>query len=168
MTTVLLSLGSNLRPAHHLHAAVQALHAKFGELRVSPAYRTPAVGFDGPDFLNNGVLLQTEMALEPLDAWLHALEDAHGRDRSGPRFGDRTLDIDVIFYGDCIVEGPGHLRVPRPELKHAFVLKPLADIAPGFVDPVSGRTLGDLWLLHAQYGEAVSYTHLTLPTIYSV
>lgn len=153
MTTVLLSLGSNLRPAHHLHAAVQALRAEFGDVRVSPAYRTPAVGFDGPDFLNNGVLLQTDMALEALDAWLHALEDAHGRDRSGPRFSDRTLDIDVIFYGDRIVEGPGHLRVPRPELKHAFVLKPLADIAPGFVDPVSGRMLGELWRSHAQYGE---------------
>jgi len=153
MTTVLLSLGSNLRPAHHLHAAVQALRARFGALRVSPAYRTPAVGFDGPDFLNNGVLLQTEMALEPLDAWLHALEDAHGRDRSGPRFSDRTLDIDVIFYGDRIVEGPGHLRVPRPELKHAFVLKPLADIAGDFVDPVSGRTLGEMWRSHAQFGD---------------
>ena len=154
MTTVLLSLGSNLRPAQHLHAAVQALRVQFGDLRVSPAYRTPAVGFDGPDFLNNGVLLRTDMALEPLDAWLHALEDAHGRDRSGPRFSDRTLDIDVIFYGDCIVEGPGHLRVPRPELKHAFVLKPLADIAPDFVDPVSGRTLGEMWSAHAQYGDS--------------
>jgi len=154
MTTVLLSLGSNLRPAQHLHAAVQALGAQFGALRVSPAYRTAAVGFEGPDFLNNGVLLHTDLALAPLDAWLHALEDAHGRDRSGPRFGDRTLDIDVVFYGDHIVEGPGHLRVPRPELKHAFVLKPLADVAPDFVDPVSGRTLADLWRAHAQYGDS--------------
>jgi len=154
MTTVLLSLGSNLRPAEHLHAAVQALRARFGELRVSPAYRTAAVGFDGPDFLNNGVLLETDLALAPLDAWLHALEDAHGRDRSGPRFGDRTLDIDVVFYGDHIVEGPGHLRVPRPELKHAFVLKPLADIAPEFVDPVSGRTLAALWREHRQHGDS--------------
>lgn len=160
MTTVLLSLGSNLRPAYHLHAAVQALRGEFGELRVSPAYRTPAVGFDGPDFLNNGVLLQTGMALEPLDAWLHALEDAHGRDRSGPRFSDRTLDIDVIFYGDRIVEGPGHLRVPRPELRHAFVLKPLADIAPDFVDPVSGRALAELWRGHPQYGEAFEVVSL--------
>ncbi len=153
MTTVLLSLGSNLQPARHLYLAVQALRAHFGELRVSPAYRTPAVGFEGPDFLNNGVLLHTDMELLPLDAWLHALEDAHGRDRSGPRFADRTLDIDVIFYGDRIVEGPGHLRVPRPELKHAFVLKPLADIAPDFVDPVSGRTLEALWRAHTQHGE---------------
>ncbi|HYG07891.1 MAG TPA: 2-amino-4-hydroxy-6-hydroxymethyldihydropteridine diphosphokinase [Stenotrophomonas sp.] len=161
MTPVLLSLGSNLRPQHHLHAAVEALRAHFGELRVSPAYRTAAVGFDGPDFLNNAVLLHTEMELEPLDAWLHALEDAHGRDRSGPRFSDRTLDIDVIFYGDRIVEGPGHLRVPRPELKHAFVLKPLADIAPGFIDPVSGHSLDELWRAHRQYGD--SFESVPLP-----
>ncbi len=153
MTTALLSLGSNLQPQQHLHAAVEALRARFGTITVSPAYRTAAVGFDGPDFLNNAVAIETDLPLQTLDDWLHALEDAHGRDRSGPRFSDRTLDIDVVFYGDLIVEGPGHLRIPRPELKHAFVLKPLADIAPAFRDPVSGLTLGALWRAHRQFGE---------------
>ncbi|MFI8719254.1 2-amino-4-hydroxy-6-hydroxymethyldihydropteridine diphosphokinase [Stenotrophomonas sp. NPDC077464] len=153
MTTVLLSLGSNLQPQAHLHAAVAALRQRFGDIRVSPAYRTAAVGFDGPAFLNNAVALDTEVPLPALDAWLHALEDAHGRDRSGPRFSDRTLDIDVVFYGDLIVEGPGHLRIPRPELKHAFVLKPLADIAPDFIDPVSGLTLAALWRAHPQFAD---------------
>jgi len=151
MTTVLLSLGSNLQPQQHLHAAVEALRARFGDIRVSPAYRTAAVGFDGPAFLNNAVVIETDLPLDALDAWLHALEDAHGRDRSGPRFSDRTLDIDVVFYGDLIVEGPGHLRIPRPELKHAFVLKPLADIAPDFIDPVSGLDLATLWRAHGQH-----------------
>ncbi|MBD3826335.1 MULTISPECIES: 2-amino-4-hydroxy-6-hydroxymethyldihydropteridine diphosphokinase [Stenotrophomonas] len=151
MTTALLSLGSNLQPQQHLHAAVEALRARFGDIRVSPAYRTAAVGFDGPAFLNNAVVIETDLPLDALDAWLHALEDAHGRDRSGPRFSDRTLDIDVVFYGDLIVEGPGHLRIPRPELKHAFVLKPLADIAPDFIDPVSGLDLATLWRAHAQH-----------------
>jgi len=153
MTTALLSLGSNLQPQQHLHAAVEALRARFGTIAVSPAYRTAAVGFDGPDFLNNAVAIETDLPLQTLDDWLHALEDAHGRDRSGPRFSDRTLDIDVVFYGDLIVEGPGHLRIPRPELKHAFVLKPLADIAPHFRDPVSGLTLAALWQAHRQFGE---------------
>ncbi|MCW6028002.1 2-amino-4-hydroxy-6-hydroxymethyldihydropteridine diphosphokinase [Stenotrophomonas rhizophila] len=153
MTTALLSLGSNLQPQQHLHAAVEALRARFGTIAVSPAYRTAAVGFDGPDFLNNAVAIETDLPLQTLDDWLHALEDAHGRDRSGPRFSDRTLDIDVVFYGDLIVEGPGHLRIPRPELKHAFVLKPLADIAPDFRDPVSGLTLEALWRAHRQFGE---------------
>src|SRR5690242_7220131 len=88
----------------------------------------------------------TPCCCTPTWNWSHSM---HG----GPRFADRTLDIDVIFYGDRIVEGPGHLRVPRPELKHAFVLKPLADIAPDFIDPVSGRTLDALWRAHKQYGE---------------
>ncbi len=161
MTTVLLSLGSNLQPQQHLHAAVEALRARFGAIAVSPAYRTAAVGFDGPAFLNNAVAIETEVPLASLDTWLHALEDAHGRDRSGPRFSDRTLDIDVVFYGDLIVEGPGHLRIPRPELKHAFVIKPLADIAPGFVDPVSGLTLAQLWRAHGQHDEAFEVVELT-------
>ncbi|HBK46144.1 MAG TPA: 2-amino-4-hydroxy-6-hydroxymethyldihydropteridine diphosphokinase [Xanthomonadaceae bacterium] len=153
MTTVLLSLGSNLQPARHLHAAVVELRDRFGDIAVSPAYRTPAVGFDGPDFLNNAVALRTDLALPALDQWLHALEDRHGRDRSGPRFSDRTLDVDIVFYGDRIVEGPGRLRIPRPELKHAFVIRPLAEIAPDFVDPVSGRTLDQLWRAHPQHGQ---------------
>jgi 2-amino-4-hydroxy-6-hydroxymethyldihydropteridine diphosphokinase len=160
MTTVLLSLGSNVQPRRYLHAAVTALRERFGALRVSPAYRTAAVGFDGPAFLNNAVAIDTDLPLQELDDWLHALEDAHGRDRSGPRFSDRTLDIDVVFYGDLVVEGPGHLRIPRPELKHAFVLKPLADIAPDFVDPVSGLDLATLWRAHKQFGEAFEVVDL--------
>lgn len=153
MTTVLLSLGSNLDPRHHLQSAVAVLRERFGDIRVSPAYLTPAVGFDGPDFLNNAVLLDTELPLIELDNWLHAVEDAHGRDRSGPRFSDRTLDIDVVYYGDLVIEGPKNLRIPRPELKHAFVLKPLADIAPEFVDPVQKLTLAQMWRGHAQFGQ---------------
>ncbi|MDX3932578.1 MAG: 2-amino-4-hydroxy-6-hydroxymethyldihydropteridine diphosphokinase [Stenotrophomonas sp.] len=160
MTTVLLSLGSNVQPRRHLHAAVAALAERFGAIAVSPAYRTAAVGFDGPAFLNNAVAIETDLDLDTLDAWAHALEDRHGRDRSGPRFSDRTLDIDVVFYGDVIVEGPGHLRIPRPELKHAFVIKPLADIAPDFVDPVSGLTLASLWRAHRQFGDAFEVVEL--------
>ena len=160
MTTVLLSLGSNVQPRRYLHAAVTALRERFGALQVSPAYRTAAVGFEGPAFLNNAVAIDTDLPLQELDHWLHALEDAHGRDRSGPRFSDRTLDIDVVFYGDLVVEGPGHLRIPRPELKHAFVLKPLADIAPDFIDPVSGQDLATLWRAHPQFGEAFEVVDL--------
>ena len=160
MTTVLLSLGSNVQPRRHLHAAVAALAERFGAIAISPAYRTAAVGFDGPAFLNNAVAIETDLDLDTLDAWAHALEDRHGRDRSGPRFSDRTLDIDVVFYGDLIVEGPGHLRIPRPELKHAFVIKPLADIAPDFVDPVSGLPLAALWRAHRQFGDAFEVVEL--------
>lgn len=145
MPLALLSLGSNVDPERHLGIALDALRARFGAVRVSAAYRTRAVGFDGADFLNAGAAIETDLAPEALDAWLHALEDAHGRDRSAPRFGDRTLDIDLVLYDDRIVDGPGHLRVPRDELRHAFVLRPLAEIVPDAVEPRSGRTLAAMW-----------------------
>ena len=152
-STVLLSLGSNVEPERHLRAALEELRARFGALTVSPAYRTAAVGFDGAPFVNTAVMLDTAETLEALEAWLHALEDRHGRDRSGPRLSDRTLDVDVVFYGDAVVREGDRVRVPRPELKHAFVLKPLADIAPDFIDPLSGRSLAGLWRAHPQYAE---------------
>ena len=152
MSQALLSLGSNIAPETHLPAAIAALQARFGELRVSPFYRTRSVGFDGADFLNAAAIINTDLAPQSLNDWLHALEDAHGRDRSGPRFNDRTLDIDIVFYDDLVLDGPGHLQLPRDELKHAFVLMPLAEIAPGFVDPRSGKTLEALWRAHREYG----------------
>ena len=150
---VLLSLGSNIDPERYLRAAVDELRARFGEVELSPAYRTAAVGFDGAPFVNAAAALRTELPLQALEDWLHALEDRHGRDRSGPRLSNRTLDVDVVFYGDLVVRDGPRIRVPRPELKHAFVLKPLADIAPAFVDPVSASTLAELWRVHPQYGE---------------
>jgi 2-amino-4-hydroxy-6-hydroxymethyldihydropteridine diphosphokinase len=139
-----LSLGSNLAPEAHLRAAIRALRERFDDVRVSAVYRTRAVGFDGGDFLNAAAVVDTDLEPRALDAWLHALEDAHGRDRSGPRYSDRTLDVDLVLYDDRIIEGPGHLRVPRDELRHAFVLRPLAEIAPDAVEPRSGRTLAQL------------------------
>ncbi|MEQ1512149.1 MAG: 2-amino-4-hydroxy-6-hydroxymethyldihydropteridine diphosphokinase [Lysobacteraceae bacterium] len=140
-----LSLGSNQSPEANLRSAVTALRARFGEIIASLVYRFPAVGFDGPDFLNGAVVIESDLDPFALNDWLHALEDAHGRDRSGPRFGDRPLDIDIVFYDDMMLEGKAHLQLPRDELKHAFVLKPLAEIAPDFVDPRSGRALAALW-----------------------
>jgi 2-amino-4-hydroxy-6-hydroxymethyldihydropteridine diphosphokinase len=146
-----LSLGSNQEPERHLAQAVAELRARFGPLLLSPTYRTPAVGFDGPDFLNSAAVIDTDLDVVALDAWLHALEDAHGRRRDQPRFSDRPLDIDIVFYEQLVVRGPGNLQVPRPELRHAFVLKPLADIAPDFRDPISGQTLAALWAGHPDY-----------------
>ncbi|WP_149196386.1 2-amino-4-hydroxy-6-hydroxymethyldihydropteridine diphosphokinase [Luteimonas suaedae] len=148
-----LSLGGNLEPERHLAAAIAALEARFPGAVVSRVYRTRAVGFDGADFLNAAAVIDSDLDVYALDAWLHALEDAHGRDRSGPRFGDRTLDLDLVLYDDLVLEGPDHpgsspgqaLRLPRPELRHAFVLRPLVEIAPEIVEPRSGRTLAELW-----------------------
>ena len=148
----LLSLGSNQQPEHYLQLAVAELRERFGAVVVSPVYRTPAVGFEGPDFLNCAALVRSDLGPEALDAWLHALEDRHSRRRDVPRFSSRTLDVDIIYFDDRVMRGPGNLQLPRPELKHAFVLKPLADIAPDFVDPVQGKTLAALWGEHPEVG----------------
>ena len=153
MTRAYLSLGSNLEPRRHLRAALDELRARFGAIEVSPAYRSRAVGFDGADFVNLAVALDTELEPEALNDWLHALEDRHGRRRDVPRYADRTLDVDIVLYDQRVIDGPGHLQIPRAELKHAFVLRPLADIAPQLRHPLSGRSMAELWAAFPQQSE---------------
>lgn len=148
MATAYLSLGSNQDAAAHLRRAVAELRQRFGAVQVSPVYRTAAVGFAGADFLNCAAILATDLAPAELCAWLHALEDAHGRRRDQPRFSARPLDIDLVFYDDLVLSGAGGPRIPRPELQHAFVLQPLADIAPSYREPRSGLSLAALWAQH--------------------
>jgi 2-amino-4-hydroxy-6-hydroxymethyldihydropteridine diphosphokinase len=151
MTRVYLSLGSNMEPEKNLRAALSELRAKFGDIVVSPTYRFPAVGFQGPDFLNLAVGIDTDLQPQALNDWLHAMEDRHGRRRDVPRFSSRTLDADIVLYGDQVVSGPGNLQIPRAELKHSFVLKPLSDIAGDTVHPVLKKTLRDLWRESPEY-----------------
>lgn len=160
MFRVLLSLGSNLEPERHLRAAVAELREQFGAITVSPVYRTEAVGFDGPAFLNLAIALDTDWTPQQLDAWLHALEDRHGRRRDVPRYSSRTLDVDIVLFGDLVVRGPGHLDIPRDELRHAFVLAPIADIAPDALHPVSGQSMAELWRSHPLHDEPPSRIRL--------
>ncbi len=159
MARVCLSLGSNVAPRGHLRAAVAALRTAFDDVVVSPVYRFPAVGYDGPDFLNAAALITTSLSPAALNDWLHALEDAQGRDRSGPRYSDRTLDIDIVLYDALVTAADVQsgsapalvLQIPRDELQHAFVLKPLAEIAPDWCHPVTGVALAALWATHAEH-----------------
>jgi len=145
MARAYLSLGSNLEPERHLRAALAELEARFGALTVSPVYRSRSEGFEGPDFLNLAVGLDTDLDPFALNAWLHELEARHGRRRDVPRYSSRTLDVDIVLYEGLVLKGPGNLEIPRPELDHAFVLRPLSEIAPDLVEPRSGRTLAELW-----------------------
>ena len=144
MPKAYLSLGSNQEPEKHLAEAVNTLRDTFGGVVLSDWMRTKAVGFDGPDFINGAAIIETDWDVHTLDHWLHALENAHGRRRDVPRFSSRTLDIDIIFYDDLMLDGPGNLKIPRPELRHAFVLEPLVQIAPDFINPENGMTLAEM------------------------
>ena len=160
MSRAYLSLGSNREPELHLRTAIASLRKHFGAVVLSAAYRTPAVGFDGGDFLNAAAIIETSLDPFALNDWLHALEDAHGRDRNGARFGDRTLDIDIVLFDDLMLEGAGNLCIPRPELEHAFVLKPLAEIAPDVIVPGTGKTLAQLWSGHPDHGRTLEAVEL--------
>lgn len=143
MVDVFLGLGSNVEAPRHLRSALDELSAAFGETRVSPVYRNPAVGFEGDDFLNLVVACETRLEIDPLKALLHDIERRAGRERRTAHYGPRTLDIDLLLYGDEIRQSP---RLPHPDiLKRAFVLRPLADLAGQRRHPESGMTYAGHW-----------------------
>jgi len=142
---VYLGLGSNKKPDFHIARALDSLYAHFHELRMSPVYESAAVGFNGDNFLNLVVEIETSLAVKDLLQTLRAIESANGRDRSAPRFSGRTLDIDILMYGDTVGEVDG-VRLPREEiLENAFVLQPLADMAPNLIHPQKQQAMSDLW-----------------------
>jgi len=145
MTQVYLGIGSNTDRERNIASCLNELRRRFGELKISPVYCSQAVGFEGADFYNLAVGFDTGLGPEALNRQLHEIEAEHGRTREGPRFSDRTLDIDLLLHGERTMHTDA-LTLPRPEiLEYAFVIKPLADIAPDLVHPTEKRTIGDIW-----------------------
>lgn len=145
MPQVYLSLGSNINRYQHIAAALDALSAEFGELQISPIYESESVGFAGSRFLNLVVGLQTEKPVGELSALLREIEHDNGRRRDGPKFSPRTLDIDILTYGQYCGEVAG-LTLPRDEIeRYAFVLLPLAELAPAGRHPQTGQAYRAMW-----------------------
>ena len=148
MATAAVALGSNIAPRRdHLIRALQAIES-FGDLRIldrSRIYETEPIG--GPPqglYLNAAVAVETVLApLDLLDLLLR-IEKEMGRNRSR-RNDPRIIDLDLIFYDDLILDDP-LLGLPHPRFRErGFVLQPLNDILPGFVDPETGKTVADLF-----------------------
>ena len=137
MPEAYVGCGSNIDPEQNLKWALAQLRQRFGELRCSGVYRSPAFGFDGPDFLNLVVGFATDVSADVVEAELSRLETARGRNYGG-RSGSRTLDLDLLLF-DARVD-PAR-RLPRADiLRYPFVLLPLAEICPKGKHPVTGAT----------------------------
>jgi len=142
---IYLSLGSNVEAQRNIEAAMDALADTFGELIISSVYESEAVGFDGDSFYNLVVGIHSDLGVGELSKILKTIEDQQGRDRSAPKFGARSLDIDILTVDDRVGVIDG-IAIPRDEiLKNAFVLQPLAEIAPTTVHPQNGLTYQQLW-----------------------
>lgn len=117
---VLVGMGSNIEPEANMARAAEAIRGRFPDVRFSDVYRSAAVGMDGDDFLNACCLFETDMDVDAVRVWLKALEDVHGRDRSRGSWKPRTLDLDLLIYGDEVLDRDlflyAHVYGPAAEL----------------------------------------------------
>ena len=145
MPEVYVAAGSNVDPEKHLGLASAELGRYFPGVRFSPWYRNRAAGFTGADFINFVAGFPTDLPLEAVLARLHAIEGLCGRAREAPRWAPRTMDLDILLYGDRVADILA-LRLPRPDLlTRAYMLGPLADLAPALVHPTAHLTIEALW-----------------------
>ena len=152
---VLLSLGSNIDQQRYITAGLDALADEFGSMRISSVYESAAIGFDGDNFYNLVVGIETNFSVGDLSRYLKALEDSNGRRRDCPRFSARTLDIDILTYNNVVGVVDGVL-LPREEiLENAFVLWPLAELVPGEQHPSLRKSYQSLWQAYDQSSQSL-------------
>jgi 2-amino-4-hydroxy-6-hydroxymethyldihydropteridine diphosphokinase len=143
MINVFLLLGGNLGDRHlYLNKAIEHIETDIAPvLKKSSVYETQSWGkTDAPDYLNQVVLLQTDLPAKIILEKVLNIENVLGRQRK-EKWGPRTIDIDILFYGQAIIDEPG-LQIPHPELhKRRFTLKPLAEIAPDWIHPALKKSI---------------------------
>jgi 2-amino-4-hydroxy-6-hydroxymethyldihydropteridine diphosphokinase len=143
MTQVYLGIGSNIDRQNSIRNGLVALKSLYGELQISPVYESEAYGFEGDDFYNLVVGFETEIDIDRIEAQLKEIEQQSGRKRSDQSYCPRTLDIDLLLYGDLICDKH---ELPRVDItEYTFVLKPLCDLAPNLIHPVEKKTIKELW-----------------------
>ncbi len=144
MGTVYIGVGSNVDREINVRAAVDKLSRLGDSISVSPVYESPAYGFEGDNFYNLVVGLETTDSPQELTIKLQQIEDEQGRVRNGPRFSSRTLDLDLLLYDNLIIHNE-QLDLPREDIEsYAFVLFPLADIAADTMHPEKGIKISTL------------------------
>lgn len=144
MAEVFVSAGSNVDKENNIPSCVAALRGRFGAVRTSSVYRSPAVGFEGDDFFNMVVSFETAAPPEDVARILRLIEKAHGRTRGKDSFAPRRLDLDQLLYGDLVCERDG-LCLPRKEItEHAFVIVPLAELNGDAKHPVLGISYNEV------------------------
>jgi len=145
MAWVYISVGSNIEPAVNIRSAMLDLRKHYPELIISTVYESEAVGFDGDNFYNLVVGFETAEDVRTVAQQLRNIEDSHARDRKGPKFSSRTIDLDLLLYGDVVINDDS-LNIPRDEIsKNAFVLWPLAEVAAQAVHPQFKQTIAAMW-----------------------
>ena len=160
---VLVAAGSNIEPETNLVRAACEIAREFEGVRFSRAYRNPAVGFDGPDFINLVAVFAATLAPRATVERLRHFEALCGRPRHAPKWAPRSMDLDLLLYGDLVCESDD-LTLPRPDLlKRAYMLGPAAEVAPDFRHPTSGATLSELWAHSEHRAHALTPVPLVLP-----
>ena len=145
MPTGYISIGSNIDKDKNIPASLKALADQFGKLTVSSIYESEPVGFTGDAFYNLVVGFESDLDVKDIAKLLRQIELDQGRSRDSKKFSARTLDLDLILYGDLIIHD-GRLQIPRSEIeRYAFVLEPLVEIAGSSRHPVKHVSYAELW-----------------------
>ncbi|NCP64732.1 MAG: 2-amino-4-hydroxy-6-hydroxymethyldihydropteridine diphosphokinase [Paraglaciecola sp.] len=141
---IFISVGSNIDKEKYTRAAILELGQVFESLVLSQVYESEAVGFVGQNFYNLVVKATTTASIEAVCQILKNIEDKHKRQRGTEKFSPRTLDLDLLLYDAVVCQSP--VELPRGEiLYNAFVLQPLAEIAPSDKHPLVHQSYQQLW-----------------------
>jgi len=144
MARLYISLGSNVDRQHYVNAGLTALETLLGELTLSSLFASKAVGFDGAEFYNMVIGATTELTIEQVAKALRDIEFTNGRQMNAKKYSPRTLDLDLLLFDELVLDSPA--QIPRAEItENAFVLWPLAEIAPELKHPILNKSYQQLW-----------------------